>query len=323
LTGLLLALLLAAPPVRGLAVAPHFEPGRDPEVMKARVDEIADLGSTHVSVVVQWSQNDTRSVEIAPFRYGTVDDDVRRVIREARARGMGVMVFPILRLVFRGQGEWRGTLQPTDREAWWRGYRRFILHYADLAAEEHADILSVGSELVSMEADVDRWRALIADVRARFPGRLTYSANWDHFRLVPFWDLLDYVGVNAYNELTNDNAAGEGDLAQAWRRIRDDVVSWARPLGRKLLFTEVGYPSLDGGACYPWDYTRKADFDGEEQRRAYAAFESAWDGVPELGGVFFWIWAGDGGQGDTGYTPRGKPAADVLRAWFGGHPGPR
>lgn len=315
---LLAALVLAAPPpVRGLAVAPHFESGLDLEGALARVDEVAALGATHVSVVVEWAQEDVAATAITPFRYGTDDTRVRYVLRRARELGLQAMVFPIVRVVVRAPGQWRGTLVPADREAWWRAYRRFILYYADLAAEERAAIFSVGSELVSMEADGDRWRALVADVRGRFPGRLTYSANWDRFAGVPFWDALDYVGVNAYHELTDRGHAEERELAEKWRTLREGLRAAARSAGRPLLITEVGYPSLDCGACYPWDYTRDVAADAEEQRRAYAAFARAWDAVPELGGVFFWVWAGEGGEGDRGYTPRGKPAAGVLRGWFG------
>jgi len=93
-------------------------------------------------------------------------------------------------------------------------------------------------------------------------------------------------------------------------------VRWAKRIKRPLIFTEGGYPSADGGAVHPWDYTVNAPPDLEEQRRAFEAFVQTWDGVPQLGGVFFWDWYGDGGPTDTRYTPRGKPAQAVIRRWF-------
>ena len=85
----------------------------------------------------------------------------------------------------------------------------------------------------------------------------------------------------------------------------------------KFIFTEVGYPSLDGGAVNPWDYTQVTAVDLEEQRRAFSAFIKSWNGVEQLGGVFFWDWYGKGGAKDRRYTPRGKPAADEIKRWFG------
>ncbi|MCB1733536.1 MAG: hypothetical protein KDI21_23895, partial [Halieaceae bacterium] len=82
---------------------------------------------------------------------------------------------------------------------------------------------------------------------------------------------------------------------------------------------EVGYPSLDGAAIAPWDHTRGAPVDLEEQRRAYAAATAA---LLELApaGVFFWTWLGEGGRFDRHYTPRGKPAEAVLRRYLGRAP---
>ena len=144
-----------------------------------------------------------------------------------------------------------------------------------------------------------------------------YSANWDHFRPVQFWDAVDVIGLTAYWELTKDLNATTATLTAAWtpghQRPRG-VESWLRSV--RLVITEVGYPSLDGGAAWPWDETRAARVDLEEQRRAYLAFIRRFAGQPWLQGVYWWNWFGFGGDRDTNYTPRGKPAADLIRAWY-------
>ena len=53
------------------------------------------------------------------------------------------------------------------------------------------------------------------------------------------------------------------------------------------MLTEVGYPSVDGGAVWPWDYTRGGAVDVEEQRRGFAALARAWAGH-DLAGLFVW-----------------------------------
>jgi hypothetical protein len=75
---------------------------------------------------------------------------------------------------------------------------------------------------------------------------------------------------------------------------------------------------MDGAAVHPWDYTLSAPPDLEEQRRAFSAFVKVWSEVSRLAGVFFWDWYGAGGPTDTRYTPRGKPAAGVIRRWYRG-----
>jgi hypothetical protein len=227
-----------------------------------------------------------------------------------------VLLFPILWIEERGPGKWRGALEPRDVDRWWSSYERFIVHYADLAAAAGTEWLSIGSELGSTEQWRDRWYHLISRVRRRYRGRLLYSANWDHFEAVSFARRLDAVGVNGYFSLSGDREASEATLAAAWRRRATRLRSWAAAAGKPLVVTEVGYQSRDGAALEPWDYERGGDVDLEEQRRAYAAFVRAWTATGGLAGVFFWTWNGDGGPRDGDYTPRGKPAAAVLRRFF-------
>ena len=302
----------AAPPVRGVAVGLYGES----DVAWA-LDEIAALGATHVALAVFWRQRDVRAVELAPAPAITVPDErLRKTIRRARRAGLEVFLLPIVDVEKRTRGEWRGTLRPASVDAWWMAYERFILHYAAIAGEEQVALFAVGSELASTELWRDRWYHLISGVEKRFAGDLVYSANWDHHEPVSFWERLDYLGVTGYSELTADRDASVETLTAAWRRARDALIAFAKKRGKPLILTEVGYPSQDGAAVHPWDYTVRAAVDVEEQRRCWAAFIAAWRGEPALRGVFVWEWSGAGGPEDPNYTPRGKPAEALLRRWF-------
>jgi hypothetical protein len=294
-------------------VAVGLWPGATAAEVAGRLDELLALGATDVAIVVGWRQPDVRATAIAP---GPVADDVvRAALAAAVARGLRATLFPILQLDRVRAGEWRGTLAPADVDAWWSSYEAFIVHHADLAAAAGAAALVIGSELGSTEAWRDRWYHLISRVERRYRGALLYSANWDHYRQVSFWDRVDAIGVTGYFELTGDRAASVEALAAAWARARDELVAYADGRGQPLWLTEVGYPSVDGGAVRPWDYTRRGALDVEEQRRGFAALARAWAGQP-LAGLFVWEWSGAGGPRDPGYTPRGKPAACELAAWF-------
>ncbi len=280
------------------------------------IEEIAGLGATHVALVVTWSQRDVRATKIAPGSATVADERVVAAIAAAHRAGLEILLFPILTLDRTGPGKWRGTVAPRDRGAWWDSYERFILHYAELAAAGKVEALLVGSELGSTEGWRDRWYHLISRVEKVYSGAVVYSANWDHFDQVSFWRRLDAFGVNGYFELTRDHDAPAAELTRAWRRARHDLLALAAARKLPLWITEVGYTSTDGAATTPWDYTTRAGLDLEEQRRCYAAFRAAWDGVAGLDAVFFWSWQGAGGPRDRGYTPRGKPAEQLVRAWF-------
>ena len=266
-------------------------------------------------MVVAWTQADVAATRVVPGAVG--DDVVAATLAAAAARGLRATVFPILQLDRVGPGQWRGTLAPADVDAWWSSYEAFIVHHADLAAAGGAAALVIGSELGSTEGWRDRWYHLISRVERRFQGALLYSANWDHYEHVSFWERLDAIGVTGYFELTGDRAAGVDALAAGWVAPRDALLAFAAARGLPLWLTEVGYPSVDGGAVAPWDYTRGGPVDVEEQRRAYAALARAWAGRA-LAGLFVWEWSGEGGPRDRGYTPRGKPAACVLSSWWHG-----
>ena len=68
----------------------------------------------------------------------------------------------------------------------------------------------------------------------------------------------------------------------------------------------------------PWDYTVQEEPDPEGQATLYRAFLKAWARVPGLSGVYFYMWWGQGGPQDIGYSPKGKPAEQVLRDWLEG-----
>jgi hypothetical protein len=232
------------------------------------------------------------------------------------------MLFPIVRLAAGRPGEWRGTLAPKDRDAWFRRYGELLGELAAVGAVTGAKRLVVGSELSSLdaaEADIERWRAVIERVRAVFDGKLVYSANWDHYQATRLYDLVDEEGISGYFNLRDaGDAADDAALEAGWRRVRRDIESWRGGRTRPFVFTELGYRSRSGTSAAPWDETPGGRPDPGEQRRAFAAFRKVWMGAPNLDGVYIWNWYGYGGSGTIGYSPRGKPAEIEIRALLQG-----
>src|SRR5262249_15357348 len=131
--------------------------------------------------------------------------NIRRTLRYAHGKGLKTMLFPIVHITHRGPGDWRGKINPSDWNIWFSAYKVFIGSMSQIAQDEHAETLVVGSESVSTEPMRDRWLEVIGHVRAIFRGKLLYSANWDHFAPVSFWDAVDLAGVTAYHKLTAGN----------------------------------------------------------------------------------------------------------------------
>ncbi|MDL1873309.1 hypothetical protein FBR05_14100 [Deltaproteobacteria bacterium PRO3] len=312
----------SAPPLRGMGLGlfskdPQYDYRRDLQELKA-------LGVNAILLVVNWYSPDIRSNAIEPrpdhgAENSTISDEkLIQVIRAAHRQDMKVLLFPYLRFDRRGPKDWRGVLAPADFSVWAKNYERFILHYADLGKRHGVALLSVGSELGSMEEKTEFWKGLIAKVRSRFPGELLYSSNWDHYSYPTFWRELDYIAMTSYYPLSKKNDPEFPEMLATWQGLKKKILAFKAQYPQKLIFTEVGYPSLDGGNVNPWNYFAKAPVDVAEQALCYLAFIEAWKNTPELAGVFWWVWFDPGGPKDPGFSPRGKPAEEILRKWYGG-----
>ncbi len=302
---------------RGVALG-IFSRGSEEDI-RPPVREVARLGAGAVSLIAPFVLRDVRSLDFYPEPTVTPSDaSLRRAARLAHAAGLKVLLYPIVHVWELRDGEWRGTLEPRDWSAWFEGYGRVVLRYARLAQEEGIEAFSVGSELCSSEAREPDWRRLIAQVRAVYSGEITYSVNWDHRQAARFLDALDFVSMNAYFRLSEADDPTLAELERAWRPIVEEVDTWAASVRKPLVIAEVGYPSRKGAARDPWDYTLERPPDLPTQAALYAAFLRSWARSKSLNGVYFYLWWGEGGASDTGYTPRGKPAQEVLRAWFAG-----
>lgn len=290
------------------------------------IDELADTGANSVLIVPIGLQENASSASIfIDVRKSPPPARISQIIRHARDKGLKVMLMPIILLDNPRVGEWRGKIRPDNPDGWWTSYADYILHYARLGEQAGADVLIIGSELVLMENQTDRWRSLIAQVRKVFTGRLSYSANWDHFRSVGFWDDLDMIGMTTYHDLSGSDETTFKTIMEAWKPIKQGILTWQATVQRPILFTEVGWPNQATCAKYPWDYTRSPNKpDPKLQAECFRAFFETWNAQTAVAGTIIWEWKYDPGQnpGDptsqdyTGYIPAGKPAMDVIVEHF-------
>jgi hypothetical protein len=284
------------------------------------LEEIAALGATHVALIVPLYQTDARSsalhlhTRLSPSLGATAE-----AVRAARRAGLEVTLFPIVRLESPRPGEWRGTLAPSDRAAWFDSYQTMLGDLAALAAATGASRLVVGSELSTLDTlqSFVYWRPLLARVRALFPGPLVYSANWDHYQDADLFQLVDELGVVGYFNLREkDGPADVQALTARWRALRTTIEGWLAGRNKPFVFSELGYRSRAGSTAAPWDEGGGGAVDLDEQRRGFAAFRAAWldPNAPSslLDGLYVWNWYGYGGPGSGGYTPRGKPARQEI-----------
>ncbi len=254
------------------------------------------------------------------------DARLAREIDRARALGLHVMLKPhIWSHDFWGGEQWHGTVdQPTPaaHARWWRSYRNFILHYAELAERHDATALCLGTELVAMSTGYpDEWRALIRDVREVYRGHLTYAAHWEsEFERIVFWDELDFIGVAAYFPLDAPAEPTRRELIAAWRPHLDRIAAVQRRFGKPVIFAEVGYRPVADAHAEPWTYSG-GRFDPAHQARVYDALFAATTSRPWFRGAFLWKAFTDPAHirrraKQDAFVFRGYPAERIIADWF-------
>lgn len=305
--------------IRGFALPMYTElPDLSYEQM---LERIAAVGATHVSIVTSWDQQTIYHNKLAPHPDKTPSDaQLGKVFERAHELGLKTMLFPIIHVERRDEGEWRGKLDPSDLGRWQKSYRRFTMHHARLAARHNVTVLSIGSELSSQEDETEFWTSLIAEVRSAYAGKLIYSANWDHYDHPQFWSQLDYIGVSSYFEVAKRNDEPIHRVTERWNDHRDDLLDFAAEAGRPLVLTEVGYPSIDSAAVKPWDYTARTPPNANAQLAAFQSLATAWDVPPEdsesFAGLFIWHGWGHGGPQDISYPIWGKSTERLVERWY-------
>jgi len=287
--------------------------------------ELARMGATWVSLTPYGRVLDLAPTGIdwtfeVPFAQNR--KAILAAMRQAHAHGLRVLLVPHLWVE---TGEWRGEINPGDDRAWhkWaQAYRAFVLAWAHVAREGHADMLSVGVELGSWLTSrrATSFFPIVADVRRVYRGPLTYSANWDDVDDTMIWGALDVVGINAFYPLAEQSGAGFPELAVGGRRVAERVRRLSNVWRKPVIFTELGYTTRSDPAVRPWEWPDRMKgvvIDQQAQADAYRGLLAPLLDEPSFMGFFVWRFYADpddvSQEAEWGFSPRGKLAEIVVR----------
>lgn len=223
------------------------------------------------------------------------------------------------------RGEFTGKIKMNSDLHWEeleKTYSDFILTYARVAQEKKVAVFCIGTELeLFVKNRPVYWRQLIEEVKMIYKGKVTYAANWDEYVKTPFWEGLDYIGIDGYFPLSETKTPKVEELKSGWKKHKLKMKKCSDSLQKKILFTEFGYRSVDYAAAKPWevDYS-KASVNLEGQvNTTQVLFEELWEEEWFAGG-FVWKWFIDhkkaGGEKNPRFTPQNKPAENVIRDFY-------
>jgi hypothetical protein len=322
--------------IRGVTIGP-IENGYHPGVgygspaYGRMLDECVKMGATWVAITPFGRVHDLAGLGVdltfeAPFPSN--EQDVRRAIQMAHARGLRVMLVPHLWVE---SGEWRALIDPLTDAGWKRwasSYRAFVLTWAGVAEDERVELLSAGVELRSWvtTTHAPSFAAILHDLRATYHGLLTYSANWDDVDDTVILGALDVIGVNAFYPLAEREGADDATMLAGGERVREKVHALAEKWRKPVLFTEIGYTTRADPAVRPWEWPDSMKGvvpDQVAQARAYRALLAPLLDEPDFAGFFVWRVYADpddvSQEAEWGFSPRGKAAELVMRDAFAAH----
>lgn len=326
-----LAAQAPSPKQEGIAYVSWWHGQYESDASDQSLAKLEDTGAEWISLLVTWYQENITATEILSDTDRTpTDADLMHAISTAHSLGLNVMLKPHLDLS-NDPGHWRGEIgeaftSTVEWDAWFASYQNFINYYAQMAQDTSVEQFCVGTELEGTIAEEARWREIISGtggVTSIFTGPLVYAANWTYTNTVMFWDALDYIGIDAYYTVAMTTTATVSDMKLGWTEPVSFLQGLSEEWDKPIIFTEIGYRSIDGAGMAPWDYGANQPLDMQEQADLYQAFFEVVFPQPWLHGVFLWSWDTNpmqGGKCSRDYTPVDKPAEDVLRFFYGGDP---
>jgi hypothetical protein len=284
---------------------------------------IRQTGANLVALVPYSFLRDPRQPAPLSFsqRAGSENDlSVLASFLDARREGLGTLLKPQVWV----RGGWPGDVSMRDEAAWeqfHQHYRRWIRHYALLAAMYEMEALCIGVEFAqATQAHPEYWRRLARDLRAIFPGSITYAANWGpEAERIAFADGLDFLGVNCYYPLSTQDSASSGELLEGFRRVAARMEQLSRHVGKDIVFTEIGFRSVSGPWKNPHEEPMGREVNHEHQLRCYRAVLETLRGQAWCKGMVWWKWpsyAAYGLESPDCFSPRDKAAEQILRQAF-------
>lgn len=257
--------------------------------------------------------------------FGETKSGAKQYAEQLKIKGIKIMLKP---QIWVWRGEFTGYIK-METEVDWKtleeAYSKFILEYADLANEINAELFCIGTELeLFVENRPKYWDNLITEIKKRYKGKLTYAANWDEFKRTPFWNRLDFIGVDAYFPVSISKTPTVEECLKGWNAHKETIKGMSLKYNKPILFTEFGYRSVDFSGKEPWRSDRSMTSVNLEAQTntTKALFDTFWKEEWFAGG-FIWKWYHDhetsGGKNNSRFTPQNKPVEELIKAHYALH----
>lgn len=253
--------------------------------------------------------------------WGETQEGVKTLVKHAQSKELRVMIKP---QIWFNHGTFTGDVSFQNEEQWANflsAYKRYFLAYAKICEDLEVDLFCIGTELGEIVKNKPEfWTNLISEIKEIYSGKLTYAANWDNYTNIPFWNELDYIGIDAYFPVSMEKTPSVEEVKKGWNTHIPEINALCNTVDKPFIFTEFGYRSMDFSGKEPWDSSKRTEVNLEAQKNCFeGTFSSVWQEELMAGG-FIWKWYPDnssGGDLDNRFTPQNKPCLEVISKHYG------
>jgi hypothetical protein len=246
------------------------------------------------------------------------------VIRDARKFNKKLVLKP--HFWVEGSG-WAGSLA-FDSIGWVqfeKNYTEFILKWAWYAEIFDIEVFCFATELKTVvRKRPEFFLKIIRQIKSIYHGNLMYASNWDDYQRFPYWDELDFIGVDAYFPISESITPSADEVYEKWLPFAKELGQFALKKKKMIVFTEFGYRSIDKPVWKQWEIEWVSDTTGVNLQAQVNSYEGVLKAVwnePWFAGGFLWKWYPEpmhftGTYNNSDYTPQNKPAEKVIKKWY-------
>ena len=317
------------------------------------IQNVQALGANWIVLTPSWTYGSAFPLNFGPLAGRDpfwLDSAI--TVSLARAANLNVAIFPIPHFPGTSAEFWKSAPRDSNWwQTWFDHYRAFAVNYADLASQTGAQAVVLGGDWLApalpngtmpdgsspgAPPDSDsRWKAILAEVRQHFNGRVLWALPYTPGKLQTSLNFLQdtdgiYLLWNA--PLAVHSGASKVDMASEAGRLLDNEVSPLPSLLNKPIILAIAYPSVsdaptgclkDGrGGCLDWSALNEpgnlgtVSIDLKAQSDLYEAMLTAINSRPWVGGIVSRGYYPPVMLQDKSASVHGKPAADLLWYWL-------